>query len=335
MRPATEDEIARWDELIAANPDGGQVLQTFTWGEFKGRHGWAPKYFVADNLAVLFLARKIPFYGELLYCPAGPGVATADQLASIVAQASQAPAFLLQFDPPLPKGNLSISGLVKAPHDIQLGTTTVIVNLGPSEDEIIGSFKQKTRYNIRYAQKHEVTISPVDATDENLRLMYELMQSTQGRAGFYLRPFEYFADYWRTQSEAGQGKVFFARHDDQVLAGAFVQYFSDKATYKDGGSTREHANLQAPYLLQWEIMRWLKDKGVKYYDLQGVPPAGSGPNHPLSSLVQFKTGFNDVVTEYAGVYDLPLVGWKYKLWRAGGEKLYSKYLAIFEKTQLY
>ena len=43
MRRATAAEIDRWDELIAANPDGGMALQSKAWGDFKGRWGWQPE----------------------------------------------------------------------------------------------------------------------------------------------------------------------------------------------------------------------------------------------------------------------------------------------------
>jgi serine/alanine adding enzyme len=48
MRPATTEEIERWDELVAANPDGGMALQTKAWGDFKGRWGYSPRRFVYE-----------------------------------------------------------------------------------------------------------------------------------------------------------------------------------------------------------------------------------------------------------------------------------------------
>ena len=49
MRPASRAEIAAWDSLVERNPDGGQILQTRAWGEFKRRHGWTPSYMVAES----------------------------------------------------------------------------------------------------------------------------------------------------------------------------------------------------------------------------------------------------------------------------------------------
>ena len=52
MRPATPAEIDRWDDLVLSNPDGGNMLQTRAWGEFKRSWGWQPAYLVSDDLAM-------------------------------------------------------------------------------------------------------------------------------------------------------------------------------------------------------------------------------------------------------------------------------------------
>jgi lipid II:glycine glycyltransferase (peptidoglycan interpeptide bridge formation enzyme) len=142
-------------------------------------------------------------------------------------------------------------------------------------------------------------------------------------------------DLWQRLAQAGRGQLFFARFEDQVLAGVFATYMGAKSWYKDGGSTREHSNVMAPYLLQWEVMRWLKGRGVTSYDLVGVtPPSQQGKGHILDSLEHFKSGFSQNVVEWIGTYDLPLSG-KYKLWRSGGERLAVGYYAKVKHEFLY
>ena len=122
-----------------------------------------------------------------------------------------------------------------------------------------------------------------------------------------MRSKEYFSGYWRLHAAAGQGQLFFASLDGEVLAGVFATYIGSKAWYKDGGSTKEHAAVMAPHLLQWEVMRWLKARGVEAYDLVAVPPASElNPSHPLYGLYRFKSGFSEHITEYVGTWDLPI-----------------------------
>ena len=133
-----------------------------------------------------------------------------------------------------------------------------------------------------------MTVAPVPLDDTSIDTMYSLMASTRDRAGFTLRSKAYFSQYWRLHAAAGQGQLFFASLGGQVLAGVFATYLGSKAWYKDGGSTKEHAAVMAPHLLQWEVMRWLKARGVEAYDLVAVPPAGElTPAHPLFGPVSY------------------------------------------------
>ncbi len=347
MRRATAEELARWDELVAGNPDGGNVLQAKVYGEFKAAYGWRPEYIIHQlvdvRVATLYLVRSVTGLGELWYAPKGPGVSSTAQLRALLHDFVAPQAFMLKIEPDLAAQNTSLAalqdmGLVKAKYDLQWNRNTVVVDLRPSEDEILASFKQKTRYNIRLAERKGVEIHPVELTVANIQQMYELMLAVQERAGFYMRSREYLERFWRLHSDAGRGQLFFATFEGELVAGVFALYLGKQGLYKDGGSTRTHPDLQAPYLLQWEIMRWLKSKDCLEYDLHGTPPHDrlEDRTHPLAGLAQFKTGFNPgTLTEYIGVYDLPLKPTRYKFWHRAGEKLVAGYSFKVKKELFY
>jgi len=342
MRFATDEEIQKWDELVRANPDGGNMLQCAVFAAVKQAAGWIPQYVIHEldsgDVAVLYLQKSILALGKLWYTPKGPGVANVNQLQEVTRdlKAHAKGVFAVKVEPDLLMGeDVSSLGLVKV-RNIQYNWATVLVDLAPSEEDIINSFRQKTRYNIRLAERKGVTVEAVEASDENLAIMYGLMEVTAKRAGVFLRDKTYFYDFWRGHAEAGCGQLFFAHYDGQVVAGAFITYLGSKGLYKDGGSGREHANVQAPYALQWGIMKWLKAHGVTEYDLHGTPPADKIDDdaHPLHGLARFKTGFNEHVTEYIGTYDLPLSD-KYKLWTKFGERLVAGYAHRIKKELFY
>jgi serine/alanine adding enzyme len=342
MREASAEELAGWDELVAKNPDGGNVLQARAFGELKVRHGWQARHLIFENVAILALVRQIRWLGELWYIPKGPGVAELDQLKRLTAELKKTKAFTVKIDPEIIKDSNHESrimkyGFVRAANDIQYNIATVIVNLSPGEEEILASFKQKTRYNIRLAEKKGVKVAPAETNAESIDKMYSLMQETQKRARFYLRDKRYFTDFWQLHADSGAGQMFFASYQGEVLAGAFVTYLGKSALYKDGGSVRAHSELQAPYLLQWEVMKWLKAKGIAEYDLHGTPPAAEieNRNHPLAGLARFKTGFNPSISEFIGTYDLVLKAAPYKLWRAFGERIASAYEIRVKKRLFY
>jgi lipid II:glycine glycyltransferase (peptidoglycan interpeptide bridge formation enzyme) len=330
VRPATRAEIGRWDELIVANPDGGQILQTRAWGEFKRSWGWRPTYWIAQtgetDVAVLFLRRRIVGLGDLWYAPKGPGVVDATALVELLAdRPPMRDAFLVKVEPEIVESHADApawlrAGLRKSPTDVQMSSSTIVVDIGGDEDALLASFKPKCRYNIRLASRRGVEVAPVPMTDANIATMYSLMATTRERAGFFLRSEKYFRGYWELQAASSQGQLFFASLRGQVLAGVFATFLGTRGWYKDGGSIKEHSDLMAPHLLQWEVMRWLRQRGVRSYDLVAVPHSTQlSAGHPLYGLYRFKSGFSETVTDFVGTWDLVLRPRAYGAWLRWGE----------------
>ena len=345
MRLANTDELARWDELIVANPDGGNALQSYAWGEFKANFGWKPLRFIFEaeerEIAVQILVRSIPVFGEIWYCPKGPGVATVSGFSDILAQTKVAHPTIIfaRFDPELlddevKKSDLIKAGLVRAAKDAN-SKSTIVIDLSVGEEAALASFSQSTRRNIRKSQAAEVTVEPVEATQANLDIMFELMKATEARAHYGLRPKDYFQTYWKAQVEAGQAQLFFTKHEGDVLSGIFVTYLGTRAWYKDGGSFELKRELQPTYLMQWEVMRWLMAKGITSYDMVGVPNRDQiGTGNSRDGLYEFKAKFNPEITEFIGAWDLPLSS-KYKLWNNLGERLAARHAARQPEKFLY
>jgi lipid II:glycine glycyltransferase (peptidoglycan interpeptide bridge formation enzyme) len=102
-------------------------------------------------------------------------------------------------------------------------------------------------------------------TDAQLQLILciDLYATTTQRAGVYLRA----KSYLERLLAACTRRAVTARCFWRALRGSrwpvrLSPLSGTKALYKDGGSVREHTEVQAPYALQWEIMRWLKAHGV-------------------------------------------------------------------------
>ncbi len=328
---------------MVANPDGGYWLQSRAWADFRSKRGFKPLYLIFEDakqsVAALALERQVTGFGRFWYFSKGPGITEPGQLKRFTAvlRQSRPEAFFARLEPAV------LDNTIKAPMLAEMGLkrarqqilkATIIVDIAPDEDTVINSFKQKTRYNIRLAARKGVTVEPVEATPENLSQMYDLMKATQERAGYFLHARDYFLELWQTLAQANQGKLYFARFDGQILAGVFAVHLGQKAWYKDGGSVREHSNVMAPYLLQWEVMRWLKGRGVTSYDLVGVSPRAMAGHHIMDSLEHFKLGFSQNLVESIGTWDLPLSP-KYALWHRGGERLVVAYHGRVKKEFLY
>jgi len=336
IRLATELEINDWDKLIQSNSDGGHIYQSKEWSQIKETNGWEPIYCIyeAAGCVVAFVLQKKPasILGSIYYCSKGPGVFNNYQsdnessahfkefmidLKSFIKK-QDSRAILVKLEPELDaedKLDFKPLGLLKSNADLQF-KATIFVDISNSEEEILSNFKQKTRYNIRLAERKGVQIEHREMNDEGVDLMYELMQATQKRGGFFLRSKEYFGNYWKQLYKDGMGQFLVATHEGDVIGAVYATVFGTKAYYKDGGSFEIKRNLMAPYLLQWEAIKWAKSKGATSYDLVAVPPKSELENekHSQHGLYLFKRGFNEEVTEFKGCWDLPINQQKYRLW---------------------
>jgi len=327
LRFATDEEIADWNAIVSVNPTGGNILQGKEFAQQKELAGWTARYIVSDVCAFMVLEKKIPLLGNVWYSPKGPAVSSAEELEKLAAEltsfAHTQGVFSIKIEPELDHTvDLSELALIKT-KPVQQNYATVLIDLSHSLDDILKNLNQKGRHAVRRAERDGVTAKAVELTDENCAIMYSLFLETASGAGFTIRPPEYYRSFYERYSESGNGQLFFAYFEDQVVAGAFAMVQGSKSVYKDGASIRKRTAYGASHLLQWEIIKWAKEKGSKEHDLAGVPPIAEikNPDHPFYGLGRFKTSFNKTVTEYVGAYDIPVKPLKAKLWHRYIEKI--------------
>lgn len=346
FRFATDPEVLSWDELLRKNPDGGNVFASREMAEAKTASGWTPRYVVSDDdsLAILALEKSIPLLGKFWYLPKGPGVTSAAELAPILAPlkafAAAHGAFVVKIEPEILRSEQTRADLAKLGLErtfaVQPNASTVLVDLAPSEDEILASLNQKGRNAIRRAMREGAVAEAVPLTDENMKIMYDLLRIT-AEGQWNLRSFDYFKRFWTTFADKNMGQMFFTRYDGEVVAASFGLLLGNKATYKDGCSIRKRTVYGASHLLQWEMMRWMKAHGATSYDLCGTPPSEAihDPNHHFAGLARFKTSFNKHVTDYVGCYNLPVKKMQYDLWQNIVERVVLRLHNMQHHTEWY
>ncbi len=168
--------------------------------------------------------------------------------------------------------------------------------------------------------------------------MYTLLSDTAaGRFESSLRTYDYYRTFWKSFADTGHGSLFFAYVGDQVVASAYCMYMGRKGLYKDGASVRERVVYGASHLLQWEVIKWMKERGVTSYDFCGAPRSDriNDESHPLYGVGRFKTSFNKSVTDYVGCYDIPINPSKYKLWQKFGQRLTISATYRFKHAQWF
>jgi lipid II:glycine glycyltransferase (peptidoglycan interpeptide bridge formation enzyme) len=331
VRFATQDEIKSWNKLILNNPDSGNVFQGKEFAEQKELAGWKIRYIISDEVALTVLEKKVFGFGKVWYIPKGPGVTTTSELQKLIEPlsvfAKKHRVFTIKIEPEILREQKTLSkmtalGLTKT-RPIQPNFSTVIMDTHKDLKTVLADMPQKGRYAIKRAERDGVTTELVPTTDENCKIMFDLLRGTALDAGFGIRSKNYYKTYYQRYEKAGIGQLFFAKYEGEVVAGAYALAFGHKGTYKDGASIRKRTAYGASHLLQWEVIKWMKKNGVTIHDLCGAPPVASikDETHPHYGLGVFKTSFNKEVTEYVGAYEIPVNSMKSKLWTRFFEKL--------------
>lgn len=281
-----------------------QFLQSWQWGEFQAKvSGRVWRIGVLDNNELVasakIITKDLPMGKKYLYCGRGPIIASRiDKKAAakllfnkIKELSEQVGAMFLRFDPVFPLTDFKRS--ITKTIDVQ-PSQTIILDLSLSEAEILKNMHQKTRYNIRLAEKRGVKIVEADAS--RFEEFWQLLTSTGDRDEFNLHGRSYYKNM--LQLDRDFMKLFFAEFKGKPIATALVSFFGDTATYLHGGSANEDRNVMAPYLLQWHGVKLAKTNGQKYYDFHGIDEV------KWPGVTRFKNGFGGAEVNYPGTFDL-------------------------------
>jgi lipid II:glycine glycyltransferase (peptidoglycan interpeptide bridge formation enzyme) len=316
---------AEWDGWLGGSPGGGHVLQSYQWGEFKRRLSWRPIRLVLERdgevvgLGQFLAYSTAPVPGVLMYCTKGPWLPWEDEEAiraffeGVRTVARREGAHTVKIEPEVLEQQKDVKALLgeigfrKSRYDLNQ-KTTLVVDLNLPEEDLLAKMKSKTRYNVRLAAKKGVEVVEPDF-NEAWETFYEWMKATSERKEDYVlrRPRDYLRSVMRAMHDAGQGRLFFAEHEGTPLAGMYVFTFGEKYWYMYGASSEEKRNLKPNYLLQWEVMRWARNRGLTHYDMVGVPKSEElNEGSSLWSVYKFKEGFGGEIVDSLGCFDLPV-----------------------------
>jgi lipid II:glycine glycyltransferase (peptidoglycan interpeptide bridge formation enzyme) len=302
--------IARVSEPPNVYWNSAHILQTPAWGELKSRFGWQSER-VND---VLTLFRRLPLGLTVAYVPRGPQSDATDTWAALDAACRAQRAFLLKVEPDWPDSPEAAAALARrgfrpSPQTIQ-PRRTLLLDLSGSDDDVLARMKQKTRYNIRLATKKEVSARPA-RTPADLEAFSALLAVTGARDNFGVHAPAYYRAAYDLFHPLGQCELFLAEYRGEPLAGVMVFALGQRAWYFYGASSDKERSRMAPYLAQWEAIRWAKARGALIYDLWGVPDEDEAVleaqfearSDGLWGVYRFKRGWGGTLARTVGAWD--------------------------------
>jgi len=332
MEAIINGDKQEYTKFVETHPKG-HILQTLEWAQVKSDN-WRHVYIMikdADEIkaSMLLLIRKLPVVGKnMIYSPRGPVCDMHDMnvlsflMNEVKKLAKQYNAIMLKIDPDIKAedktvvNNLESLGFKKSSEGLNFeGIQPRFVfrlDIRPSLDELMANLHNKTRYNIRLAQRKGVSVRM--GTREDLPVFHKIMEITGLRDNFVVRSLEYFEKMYDCLYEKGYLELALAEYKGEIISGIICLFCGDKCWYLYGASSNEHRNVMPNYLLQWEMIKRAKERGCTMYDFRGVS-GDLNPDNPLYGLYRFKKGFNGEFTEFIGEFDLVLSPFWYTMWQ--------------------
>ena len=320
MNNQSEQFIEKYESFLQANKKG-HFMQSPQWARIKSF--WLNEVVVVEDDngeikgSMSLLIRRIPFLPyTMMYSPRGPvcdphDSATLQELLMKTKQlAKKYHSYVLKMDPDIEKDDTEFEKIMKTLGYKLKGGLKPYEGIQPrfvfrldvkdrTPEEVLQSFHNKTRYNIRLALKKGVEVKA--GSRDDLTEYHKLMVDTGIRDKFIVRSQQYYENVYDCLGPE-HVRLFMAYYEGQPIAGSIAILYGNKCWYLYGASSNEFRNLMPNYLLQWEMIKLAIESGCDLYDFRGAT-GDLNEDSPLYGLYKFKKGFNGKFTEFLGMFD--------------------------------
>lgn len=293
-------------------------FQSWYWGEiYQARLNrvWRFGVYEGTTLVGLFQVVRVDAKrGRFLHVRHGPVVATPRRtiwrstLEFLKELARHERAWFIRVSPQLADTSqnqrlFSSLGLRPSPIHAMDGELCWVLDLTPSEEEILANMRKTTRYEIKHGLASGIEI--ISAFDSSLMPEFlDLYAQTSKRHGFV--PHQELDEEFKTFSTEGKAVLYLGRYKGVPLAGAIIVDYGDRVIYRHGASIP--SKMPVSHLLQWTAIRQAKKRGMKVYNFWGIAPDDK-PNHPWRGITVFKQGFGGREVSLIHAQDLPVSPW--------------------------
>lgn len=318
-----DDERELYEKLVQ------HPLQSWAWGDFREKTGVETKRLIGfegseavAQLQVTFhRLPKLPY--TVGYYPKGIWPDEM-QLAALRDMGEREKAIFIKLEPDVsspPNKLTDLDGLkqVLLANGCEAGRPlftkwSFLLDLKPSESELLAKMKTKTRYNLRLAEKHGVTVKE-DNSDAAFEAYILLLKETTSRQKFFAHGEKYHRNMWQIMKKSGIAHLLTATYQGKVITAWILFSYKHKLYYPYGASSREHREVMASNLVMWQAMLLGKQWGCTSFDLWGALGPEPNPADPWFGFHNFKAGYGGEHTQFVGSYDLVVNPPLYQIYR--------------------
>ena len=299
-------------------------LQSWAWGEFRKKTGVGLSRFgfgkksIEDVFQITW--HRIPYTKFCIgYCPKST-IPNKEEVTMIKAEAEKRGAIFVKFEPNEKINTETEKKIIALEKEFNFvkgkplfTKYTFQLDISKSEEELLKNMHQKTRYNLRLAEKRGVEIIE-DSSEVGFEDYWKLMEETTKRQGFFAHGKEYHRKMWQTMTESGMGHLFKAVYEGKTLTAWMVFILNDTIYYPYGASSNENREVMASNLMMWEVIRYGKKQGCRLFDMWGSLGPTPDIKDPWYGFHKFKQGYGAELVEFLGSFDLVVKPTLYKLY---------------------
>lgn len=149
---------------------------------------------------------------------------------------------------------------------------TIVMDLSPSLGELHDGMHQKWRYHLKKARKQNMEL--VDGEDdsffERFESIYAEMIDRKNLSGM--------TDVGKCRIIQNallpeeRMRVFLCKADGELCAGGICSALGDTGLYLFGATSNRGTKTYGSYLVHWSMVEWVKSRGCRWYDLNGINP---------------------------------------------------------------
>jgi hypothetical protein len=163
---------------------------------------------------------------------------------------------------------------------------TFLLNLSPPLEELRKKLDQKWRNQLNRAEKNNLTLVEGSGMAE-YRVFQQIYEKMWSRKRFDTTVD--VSEFGRICGDLPPGlkmKILICEHQGKPVSSIVCSAIGNTGIYLLGATHDDGLNTKGAYLLQWTMIKWLKENGFQFYDLGGIDPEQN------PGVFHFKQGFS-------------------------------------------
>ena len=150
---------------------------------------------------------------------------------------------------------------------------TFLLDLAPELDELRKALDKKWRNQLSRAEKNDLQVTTGNGSADFQKFCLIYNQMRKRKAFTTSVDVEEFMQMQEDLTESQHMRILICEEKGVPIAGLVASAMGDSGIYLLGATSDAGLNSKGSYLLQWTLIQWLREKGIRWYDLGGIDQA--------------------------------------------------------------